>query len=630
MTKLLVAGDRTVPNVVCAYLREALPDDYIVVADPVLYRCPLDAVVVGPGGLTLIEADERQPQTSARAGAKPRRSAPSREQTAMAAVRSFMRDEFPKLRLPVHYLVAKRDPVAELPSWTVADLVSAKSDTLAEAVMRIQAADGGVLSTPEAREALAVAVRDRRLTVNQRATRPFVFRGGGLLRVGTKAWTVRAAVEHMDRYPADGVYHLSNGTLARWLQEQGAADLAELARRAVHEGRTDRRRALEIFLLGTGLVARPRLVARPKVLDLGYVLSGETATGRLRLKRGRGRGYLFGNLETSAPWLRAEPQSFAGGPVALTVSAETLALQISPDPYEEALLVASSAAEEPIPLPIRVRVVAEPALVSRWVQRPLAGLLLGALLGGLSGWLWAQVAPALPVRITAYLPFSETLAWPLLVLAFWAIIGLGRGLFQPPAWPARYAAGRWLAQLAVWASLLALLGAAAAWWTQRAFGLFAGPPRDAYVQAALVGVALSTLPASIFSLRRVKAPAPTTSQQPAAAPGGTIGASSASDPTSESRRNVRRAVWGTVAAAALILALVFTPQLVRTDWTEVRAQENVVTAETWATTQWGRLNSAADDLMNRLYLRYYDRRAPEQPKPASTPVRTPAATRTGP
>ena len=355
------------------------------------------------------------------------------------------------------------------------------------------------------------------------------------------------------------------------------------------------------------------------------MLSGETATGRLHLKRGRGRGYLFGDLATSAAWLRAEPQSFAGGPVALTVSAETLALQISPEPYEEALLVASNASEEPIPLPVRVRVVAEPAPVSRWVLRPLAGLLLGALLGGLIGWLLAQVAPVLPVRITAHLPFSEVFAWTLLVTAFWAIIGLVRGLVQPPAWPVRYAAGRWLAQLAVWAPLLALLGAAAAWWAQRGFGPFVGPSRFVYVQAALVGVALSTLPASIFSLRRFKAPAQETSQQWAAMPGGTVGAPSASDPASESRRNVRRALWGAVAATALILALVFTPQLVRTNWTEVRAQGNVVTAETWATTQWDRLNVAADDLMNRLYLRFYDRRAPEQPKPASPPAPAPAA-----
>jgi hypothetical protein len=624
MARLFVAGDHTVPNPLSAYLREALPDEFAVVADPVLHRCPLDAVVVGPGGLTLISEDGNPSQAPSPAGARPvRRAAPSREQTSTAAVQSFVNDEFPKLRLPVHYLAALRDPTAELRSWNVADLFGTRPESLAEAVMRVQAADGDVLSTPEAREALATAVRDRRFTVNQRATRPFVFRGGGLLRVGTRAWTIRAAVEHMDRYPADGVYHLCNGTLARWLQEQGAADLAGLAKWAVHEGRSDRRRALEIFLLGTGLVARPRLAARPKELDLGYVLSGETATGRLRLKRGRGRGYLFGNLETSAAWLRAEPGSFAGGPVAVTVSAETLALQISPDPYEEALLVASNASEEPIPLPVRLRVVAEPAPASRWVQRPLAGLLLGALLGGLIGWLWAQVAPALPVRITAHLPFGEALDWTLTVMAFWAIIGLVRGLIQPPAWPVRYAAGRWLAQLAGWASLLALLGAAAAWWTQQAFGPFASPPRYVYVQAALVGVALSTLPASIFSLRRAKAPAPAAPQQWVAAPGGAVGASS--DPTSESRRNVRRALWGAVAVVALILALVLTPKLVRTNWTEVRAQGNVVTAESWAATQWDRLNGAADDLMNRFYLRYYDRRAPEQPKPASTPAPVPTA-----
>ena len=181
------------------------------------------------------------------------------------------------------------------------------------------------------REAVAAALHERRLSVNQRATRPFVFRGGGLLGTRARAWTIHDAVKHMDRRPEDGIYHLTNGTLAQWLDEEGAADLAALARHAVDAGRADRRKALEIFLLGTGLVARPRLKTRPKALDLGYAISGETVAGRIRLGRGRGRGYLYGELEPGAPWLEVQPRSFAGGSVDLAVTADTHTLQIDPD-----------------------------------------------------------------------------------------------------------------------------------------------------------------------------------------------------------------------------------------------------------------------------------------------------------
>ena len=73
----------------------------------------------------------------------------------------------------------------------------------------------------------------------------------------------------------------------------------------------------------------------------------------------------------------------------------------------------------------------------------------------------------------------------------------------------------------------------------------------------------------------------------------------------------------------LILALVFVPQLTRVDWAEVRAHEDVAAAETWAGEQVNRLNAAADGLVDWLYLSYYDRRAPAQPRPAPMSVPVP-------
>ena len=288
----------------------------------------------------------------------------------MAAVQAFLKDTFPTLAAPIRYVTAIPDPEAEPPLWRAVDFIGAGEEELAEAVVRIQAADPTALDDPRLREALAAALHERRLSVNQRTTRPFVFRGGGLLGTRARAWTIHDAVKHMDRRPEDGIYHLTNGTLTQWLDEEGAADLAALARHAVDAGRADRRKALEIFLIGTGLVARPILKTRPKALDLGYAISGETVAGRVRLGRGRGRGYLYGELEPGAPWLEVQPRSFAGGSVDLAVSADTHTLRIDPEPYDATIVVHTNAAAEPIGLPVRLRIVGSPAPMNRFLHRP--------------------------------------------------------------------------------------------------------------------------------------------------------------------------------------------------------------------------------------------------------------------
>ena len=432
-------------------------------------------------------ADQPEPRRRASATGSP-------EDAAVAALRAFLKDTFPTLAAPIRYVTAIPDPDAEPPLWRAVDFIGAGQEELAEAVVRIQAADPIALDDPGMREAVAAALHERRLSVNQRTARPFVFRGGGLLGTRARAWTIHDAVKHMDRRPEDGIYHLTNGTLAQWLDEEGAADLAALARHAVDAGRADRRKALEIFLIGTGLVARPRLKTRPKALDLGYAISGETVAGRIRLGRGRGRGYLYGELEPGAPWLEVQPRSFAGGSVDLAVTADTHTLRIDPEPYDAAIVVHTNAAAEPIGLPVRLRMVGNPAPVNRFLHRPFAGLALGVLLGALVGWLWAQVAPALPPQLTDALRVSPTLAWTLLVAALWGVIGLVRGALQPPAWPILYVTKRWLIQLAIWGAILALAGYGLAVWWQRNFG----PPGDAVgqlrVQAALIGVILADDP----------------------------------------------------------------------------------------------------------------------------------------
>ena len=148
MAKLLVAGDSTVPNALSAYLRETLPDDFIVVSDPAVQGCAADAIAVGPGGLTLIAGEGRpaadQPE--------PRRHAASTtgspEDAAVAALRAFLKDTFPTLAAPIRYVTAIPDPDAEPPLWRAVDFIGAGQEELAEAVVRIQAADPIALDDP--------------------------------------------------------------------------------------------------------------------------------------------------------------------------------------------------------------------------------------------------------------------------------------------------------------------------------------------------------------------------------------------------------------------------------------------------------------------------------------------------
>ncbi len=631
MAKLLLIGDAIRPNGISAYLQAALPDDFTVVAAPVVGRCALDAIIVGPGGLTLIAAEESRaaaaPPGEGRSSGRERVTM-SHEQRATAALGTFLEDVFPGLQPPVRYLDTLRDTAAESLSWSCLDVTGGMSESLAAAVVRIQAADGPVLNTPDERNELALALRDRRFTVSQQATRPFVFRRSGLLGTRSSAWTIRDAVKLMDRHPQDGIYHLYNGTLESWLVEQGATDLAKLTHVAIDRARADRRKALEIFLSGTGLVAPPRLLARPKVLDMGYAVTGEAIVGHVRVSRDKGRGYLFGTVKPGSEWLRVWPGEFAGDPVDLAVTADTHSLPIRTEPYEEDILLDCNAADEPILLPVRVRVEPKPTQLNRLLFRPFFGLLLGLILGALIGLLWAQVAPPLPEPLTAALHMESALFWLLAVTILWTIAGLVRGLLQPLPWSVLYAAAGWLVRLALWALILVLAGAGLAIWWQNSFGTPGAGTALLSARAALAGLALATVPATIFSLRRHPAPvvvpparllyvAPD-EPSPGTAP-------------SWGREHARGIVWSTLGVALVLLTLIFAPRLAHTKWTEIKSQGPTGAAMSGIEMGWDKLNTAANDLMDWLYQRFYDRRAPLPPTtaPTAVPRGTPTTTASG-
>ena len=377
-------------------------------------------------------------------------------------------------------------------------------DTLADAITLSDQPPDPALADEAVREDLAVALRDRQLTVGQRASKPFVFRSGGLLGASAKAWTVRDVVATMDRHPSDGIFHLCNGTLERWLLEEGAPHLAKLAHQAVIEGRNDRRRALEIFLIGTGLVARPRLALSPKQVNLGYILDGASASDVLRIRRGRGRGYLFGKLTAAEQWLHLAPKEFGGNAADVVVTVDTSPLLIGPEQYRADVLVTSSAGAEPEPVPVRFRVVSMPSAFNRCVLRPLVGLLLAGLLGAIIGWLFARSATVSTPELSflSALP-SVDLIWIAPIALLWAILGAARGATQPPAWPIHFAVYRWLRRTAKWAVVLVVVSALATWGWGRSLGV--DVTRSFYLVAALCGLAAAVLPSTIGEIQTSRA-----------------------------------------------------------------------------------------------------------------------------
>ena len=211
----------------------------------------------------------------------------------------------------MRYIVAERDPEADLPTWRVAeaDAIAAEIPWPKQSPYPISRP---IRPWPMRRRGKIWRWRCATGSSPSVSGPPSRSSSGpaACWALQAKAWTVRDVVATMDRHPSDGIFHLCNGTLEHWLLEEGAPHLAKLAHQAVIDGKNDRRRALEIFLIGTGLVARPRLALNPKQVNLGYILDGTTASELLRIRRGRGRGYLYGKLAAGEQWLHLCAQGF--------------------------------------------------------------------------------------------------------------------------------------------------------------------------------------------------------------------------------------------------------------------------------------------------------------------------------
>jgi hypothetical protein len=610
MGQLQVISERDGLGAVGARLSALLPPDYIVLVGPKVCPEHVAMVVIGPQWLTILgvwpqaaaaRKGLRWPRWLAWREAWLRRRRQPAEERAARAVRGLLRQVMPTEQpTPAMQYVWLAPPGDSAPSPASPALSVEGVASMLSVLPVMEAA-----LPAEMREAIADALQEGPLLVGQRTQQPFVFRHGVFLGSGHKVWTVRGALRHMARDPEDGIYHLRNGTLVQWLEEEGALRLAGVAREALRQAGADERRALADFLLNTGLVRRPRLVVRPRRLDLGYILAGEAATATLRVRRGRGRGYLYGAAAPRDGWLRVDPQALQDGKLEATVTAQTSRQLLRPQGTQSAIALTTNASEEPREVPVRLRVVGQPTALNRSVLRPLVGLLAAGALGALVGWAFGARVVTLPGWVSGLgLPeVPIAWAWAGIVGFFWALLGLLRGLLQPAALPTLAALGRWLLATALWALALALVGVAV-YGTLALFYPELGLAFSTELagSVALAGVALAIIPATASRPR---------TQPLALGPAG---------------RRARRD-WLAAAGIVLLFALLFAGSVTRPAWQKLDVSGPQDAAQRWAGEQRTALQQGIDRLIERYYMWRYDRRQPVQPTtvPARPkPTRTPA------
>jgi len=141
------------------------------------------------------------------------------------------------------------------------------------------------------------------------AVQPITFPGGNL------ATTLTGLLDLSLRYwdYARGI--LYDGSLDAWLR-QALHDpvTANRAAEVVRENPDQPNAGLDEFLRGINpRMPAPRLALAPRQLDLGTIAPGKVAGARLILAN-RGPGGSRGNVQSSTPWLRVNPATFALGP----------------------------------------------------------------------------------------------------------------------------------------------------------------------------------------------------------------------------------------------------------------------------------------------------------------------------
>ena len=595
-------------------LRAALPPECQIVSNVIIRRHPFDIIVICPQGLLVVlyikewsgvihpafEGDWKRILPSGEEETIPN---PGDEVDQSAAtLSSFLEEKFPDIHPLIDHVLVLANPTAEVAQTDVTWPQIATPETLGAVLAAMnRSAAFEPLDRKIYRKLVDALQAHPPVSVRQKS-KPFIFRSGHLLGSGHKVRTVQEAIRHMDQHPEDGILHLRNGTLAQWFTELGERDLAKLVQEVTREPSSDPRAQLETFLLRTEMVERPRLVSEPATVDLGPVLIGQKVSARLRLRKGRGRGYLFGRLHSNQPFLRIDPLTFSGTPQDVNLVLESEALPITDRPQEAAILVDSSAGETPISVPVRFWVVGMPTPLTRFLLRPLASMLLVGLVGlgigfGLEANGASQLAwPDLTQPWLAAFPLS----WPMLLGFLGGLVGFWHGLAQPLAWPIRYTAQRWLLSTGKWWGILTVLSLVALLSWQRYQPGAEGSTLSAsqLLTALLTSLAGALLLGSVANIRRGRSAQRGELSQP---------------------RPLRRQALGLAAAAAGILLLVAGLHRIPALEQSAQLDQTVETVQTTATEHMSQWESSLNEMTDQLFLRYYDRRAPSRSVSTAAP-----------
>jgi hypothetical protein len=275
----------------------------------------------------------------------------------------------------------------------------------------------------------------------------------------------------------------------------------------------------------------------------------------------------------------------------VVISADTSGLRIRPNPIHTSIVVKCSASEEPIVVPIVLRVMAQPSYVSRAVLRPVSGMLVAMVLGALLGWLCVLAGVRVPLLPNPSAPV-------ILAASLWALTGLWRGARQPAAWPILYALRRWLHRGAAWFIILGGMTSLLVWSWTTGLGAGFGWSRITTLQAAMVAAAASCLPTVFYELAH---------NRQAADPRYVMG-----------RQSPRRvAIVATTVAAALTLGLL-APAALAPLAQHHQVGPIVASAEDSMNQGLGSVDAAVDKTIDGAMLKLYDRAAPKEQSTGAT------------
>ncbi len=348
MAELLIAQGWTPPDSIALRLREDVPENIFVVVGATVYGTEFDIIIVSNCGLIVLYLLETR--VDAFATAESIGQAPGFFQEAVQrsehALDQFMQDEFPALHPAVRHLIVGVDVADQLADSGIIEVASvASEEQMVDAILTTFDPDCPQMLDQRQCSELAQAYCERRLTVRQRASAPFVFRTGDLLGAARQSGRSRRRYCIWIAIRTTASIILRNGTFVHWLQQQGAEQMAETANDALNSVASSPREILETFLIDTGQVDRPSIKFRPKTVDLGPIQVGSVGLSHLEIRQDRGRGHLFGQVKSIEPWMSVTPSTFSGSASIIAISVETGSLPISIDPYNTFVNVASSAAD---------------------------------------------------------------------------------------------------------------------------------------------------------------------------------------------------------------------------------------------------------------------------------------------